>query len=138
VPPENSSAANLPFGLFDAVITDSLARQLSALPADCDAVIEDIPATASHADLTAKVSQQLTALLDELEGTPDEKVRRQVEILNALLREARQHHALPVDFLQQPAKSLKAIKQQGEAAASPLTGLAHPWLFTAAKGTQIS
>ena len=135
MPPENSSAANLPFGLFDAVITDSLARQLSALPADCNAVIEDIPATASHADLTSQVAQQLTSLLDELEGTADEKVRRQVEILNALLREARKHHALPVDFLQQPAKSLKAIKQQGENAASLLTGLAHPWLFTASKGT---
>jgi len=57
------------------------------------------------------------------------------EVTGDILREARQHHALPVDFLQQPAKSLKAIKQQGENAASPLTGLAHPWLFTAAKGT---
>ncbi|HQF40359.1 MAG TPA: hypothetical protein PK322_14680, partial [Opitutaceae bacterium] len=86
MPPENSSASNLPFGLFDAVVTDSLARQLSALPADRNAVIEDISATASPEDLASQVTHQLAALLDELEGTGSEKVRRQVEILNALLR----------------------------------------------------
>ncbi len=98
-------------------------------------MVEEVPATTSHADLTWLVAQQLTALLEEIEGTAAEKIRNQVDILNSLLREARQHSLLPIDLVQQPAQSLKAINSQGETATSPITGLSHPWLFTASKGT---
>ncbi|HOG93244.1 MAG TPA: hypothetical protein PLE80_06700, partial [Opitutaceae bacterium] len=135
MPSANTRDSGLPFGLFDAVITDSLARKLSALPSDRSASIVEVPTTVSNADLTWQVAQQLTALLDELDGAGAEKARRQVEILNALLREARQQHALVVDLIQQPPQTLKAIKPQGESAISPVTGLSHPWLFTASKGT---
>ena len=134
MPSANTRDSGLPFGLFDAVITDSLARKLSALPSDRSASIVEVPTTVSNADLAWQVAQQLTALLDELDGAGAEKARRQVEILNALLREARQQHALAVDLIRQPPQTLKAIKPQGESAIYPVTGLSHPWLFTASKG----
>lgn len=84
-------------GLYDLLLTEDLTRTLSAL-APGRAVIRplDGDAVERFAELVAR---QLAAMLSDMAGADDERARRQLALVNALLVELRQSvaHVTPSD-----------------------------------------
>jgi superfamily II DNA or RNA helicase/HKD family nuclease len=68
---------------------------------------------------------------------PDaDKAKRQLELINGLLRHIRRLTHCPaeaVDPVDEPARVLRAVHRSGVLVSPPETGLAEPWLFTAGK-----
>ncbi len=129
----------LPDGLYDLLLTERLATQVD--PGRADVVALNAGAAEFLADVIAR---QLEAVLDDVGGDDTDKLRRQLELVNALLVALRQRlvaddrlaaSAEVIDLLARPLRVLKAIRRDRQFPASPEIGLAAPWLFTAGKGS---
>lgn len=128
----------LPDGLYDQVLTESLWEALSHTTDEHTRTIEPLSAGDAPERLVEAIASQLTRILDDLNGEGPEKLRRQLELANALLVHARQHlaaHSDGIDPLSAPLQLLHAIHRHSPPQALPDTGLALPWLFTAGKGS---
>ena len=135
----------LPDGLYDQLLTDSLARSLAAVGAD-RADVAALNAPAGEA-LAEALHRQLAALLDDLPGDAADKARQQLALVNELLVMLRRRlqpdgagnaHgsvATVIDLLAPPLRVLRAVQRSGQFAVPPEIGLAVPWLFTAGKGS---
>lgn len=128
----------LPDGLYDKFVTESVGRLLSHLSDSLSSSLALLPPKEVAERLADALGKQLAVLLDELDGEGPEKVKQQLALVNALLvhlRESAGTSAGIVDPFTEPAQVLQAV-YSGEAAPNlPETGLAIPWLFTAGKGS---
>lgn len=128
----------LPDGLYDKLVTESLAQLVATLKEPAHRTLSLIPAGEVSERLTEALAKQLTVLLDELAGEGAEKAKRQLALINALLVYLRQQAGAAaglLDPLVDPPRLLRAVHRVGPAPALPETGLAIPWLFTAGKGS---
>lgn len=128
----------LPDGLYDQVLTESLWDVLSKTTDEHGRTIELLSADDAPARLTEALVSQLTRILDDLNGDGPEKLRRQLELTNSLLLHARQRleaHGSGIDPLSAPPQLLRAVHRYSTSPTLPDTGLALPWLFTAGKGS---
>lgn len=123
----------LPEGLYDLLITESLRGEI----AEGQSVLQALPAGEFAQRLGEALAQQLARILDGIDGVASERLRQQLQLVNALLLYTREHLArtVEVDPLCAPVQVLKAIHRSGTAPEAPHTGLALPWLFTAGKGS---
>jgi superfamily II DNA or RNA helicase len=126
----------LPDGLYDDIVTESLAAQLRALAEGIQPRLEPLSTAEAAARLSDALARQLTRVLDDLQGPDPERATRQLELINELLSHIRRATAAAsdaVDPLATPARVLRAIHLSGVPVSPPETGLADPWLFTAGK-----
>lgn len=127
-----------PDGLYDLVITQSLRDALSCSTAESERAVQALSAEDAPARLVEAIAAQLARVLDDLEGDGPEKAKRQLELVNALLRHARQQLGArdrAIDPLSAPLQLLQAVHRNAAPPVPPDTGLALPWLFTAGKGS---
>ncbi|MBK1689021.1 DUF3427 domain-containing protein [Rubrivivax gelatinosus] len=135
----------LPDGLYDQLLTESLARSLAGIGAD-RADVRALNGEVGEA-LAESVSRQLAAILDDLPGDDPDRARQQLALVNDLLVMLRRRlqrdspgaaSGTPdgaVDLLSPPLRVLRAVQRDGQFALPPEIGLAVPWLFTAGKGS---
>ncbi len=101
----------------------------------------------SAADFLADViTRQLAPILEDIAGDDAHKLKRQLELVNALLVMLRRRlrssggsneagtAANVVDPVSSPLRVLRAVQRDQQFPASPKISLAVPWLFTAGKG----
>lgn len=128
----------LPHGLYDRVITESLANALATLPAG-RAQTADLDATETPLRLLEVFSGQLQRILEDLDGDHSERAVAQLAIVNDLILDVRARFANCSDYLDPVVAPPRVLTGVSEVTAvdfvSPDTGLAAPWLFTAGKGS---
>lgn len=136
----------LPDGLYDLLLTEGLARSLSALDSGCAEVVS-LKGGASEL-LVDALARQLGAILNDLAGDDSEAPKRQLELVNELLVMLRRRLAAAedgagrsagsaevIDLVADPLRVLRAVQRDQQFRAVPEIGLAAPWLFTAGKGS---
>jgi len=128
----------LPHGLYEQLLTESLARRLAATAHD-DIVLDAVDGEYATDLLIDELSRSLESLLRELPGAAAERVQAQLGMVNALLVDLRTRGAgsqAPADPIVPPLRRLRAVRSIGGTAPPlPATGLVQPWLFTAAKAS---
>jgi len=129
----------LPAGLYDLLLTESLAAGLDPQTADLRELNSGVPEA-----LLDTLGRQLTSALEDLRDGEQEKTKRQLELVNELLIHVRQRlketyaPARPnelIDLVATPLRVLRSIRTDGPFPTPPEIGLANQWLFTAGKGT---
>lgn len=132
-------------GLYDQLLTEGLARSLSALNPGSAEVLS-LKGGASEL-LVDALARQLGAILDDLAGDDSEAPKRQLELVNELLVMLRRRLAAAdgasaptgsaevIDLVADPLRVLRAVQRDQQFRAAPEIGLAAPWLFTAGKGS---
>ncbi|MCX5762250.1 MAG: DUF3427 domain-containing protein [Gemmatimonadetes bacterium] len=128
----------LPHGLYDRVITESLARTLASLP-DNRAQTAAIASTETPLRLLEVFSGQLQHILEDLEGEDSERALAQLTIVNDLILDLRARFADNSGYFDPVVSPPRVLTGVSAVTAldlvSPDTGLAVPWLFTAGKGS---
>ncbi|MBA4146600.1 MAG: DUF3427 domain-containing protein [Verrucomicrobia bacterium] len=125
-------------GLYDQLLTGSLAQLVSGLDNPQCRSLASLTAEESSARLADAISRQMVSILDEVGGDRGEKAMRQLELVNKVLSFVRQQAgdgASWVDPINNPAEILQSVHKAGFPSQIPDTGLAIPWLFTAGKGS---
>ena len=125
-------------GLYDRLVTESLAEVLAKLRDASCRTLGPVPAEESAERLAEALGRQLAGLLDELDGEGAEKAKRQLALINGLLAHLRRQgetSAALLDPFADPPQLLRAIHCVGPPPEVPETGLSIPWLFTAGKGS---
>ena len=130
---------SLPEGLYDQVLTDSLAEALAQFGEPRWRTVDAL----SHDQLTERLvealGRQLSSALDSIAGDDErERAHLQVALINSLIVHLRQQGAAIADHLDpfsEPPQILRALHRTRPATPLPETGLAIPWLFTAGKGS---
>jgi len=125
----------LPDGLYDKLVTESLAQLIAGLRDPSYRTLSDLSSEETSERITDALTKQMTHLLDELNGNEAEKSKNQLAFINALLVHLRQQGVKDVDLLVEPPQILRSVHRMGTAPDVPETGLAIPWLFTAGKGS---
>jgi HKD family nuclease len=129
----------LPDGLYDLLLTESLASRLDLSRADVLALKDGAAEVLAEA-----LTRQLASILGDLAGDDAGRPQRQLELVNTLLVALRQRLAADdrpaasaqvVDLVAPPLRVLKAIQGDRQFPLPPEIGLAVPWLFTAGKGS---
>ena len=129
---------HLPDGLYDKLVTESLAQLVAGFRDSACRTLSQVPADEVAERLTEALAKQMTTLLDELDGEGAEKASRQLALVNALLVHLRKQAgtaASQLDTFVEPPQLLRAVHNARPAPEVPETGLAIPWLFTANKGS---
>jgi superfamily II DNA or RNA helicase/HKD family nuclease len=134
----------LPDGLYDLLLTEDLAKALTAL----DPSKTDVAALQGGATeyLTNVIARQLAAILHDVSGEDGDKAKRQLELINELLVMLRKRLAESatnatggaaevVDLVAPPLRVLRSVQRDQQFPMSPEIGLGVPWLFTAGKGS---
>ena len=126
-------------GLYDQLVTDSLARRLEQLAGN-EAVLDALSSADAAPLLADLIAQSLSRVLDDVHGDPSTHNEQQLAIVNALLGDLRARLTRDPERVEQslpsPTRRLRAVHATGTSApALPHTGLAEPWLFTAAKSS---
>lgn len=125
----------LPDGLYDKLVTESLAQLIAGLRDPSCHTLSALPSQEVSERITDALAKQITQLLDELDGNGAEKAKRQLDFVNALLVHLRQQVAGAVDLVVEPPQILRTVHRIGTTPEAPETGLAIPWLFTTGKGS---
>ena len=104
----------LPDGLYDKLVTESVAKSIAGLREAACRTLAALPPEAASARIADALAKQLTVLLDDLGGDAAEKAKRQIELVNSLLVHLKQQ-APPgsVDSLTEPAQVLQAVHSAG-------------------------
>ena len=130
---------SLPDGLYDLLITDSLASVVDENHAGVTAL-----ADGAHERLADLLSSQLSKILEHVGGENSDRVLRQLDLVNGLLVDLRsrlgllaaaQESAEIIDPVAVPPRILTSVSRIGVTPVAPDTGLSAPWLFTAGKGS---
>ena len=127
-----------PDGIYDQLLTDAVMTALSSATSEQSRSIAPLSIGNAPERLAEAIARQLVRILDDLAGDGPEKLQRQLELVNAILVDARQRfgkRGSQIDTFCAPAQLLQAIHRQGSSPVLPDTGLAVPWLFTAGKGS---
>ncbi len=125
-------------GIYDQVLTETVFLALADGVADQARSVADLSADDSAARLADALASQLARILDDLDGRGAEKVKRQLELVNAILVSTRERLGRAgddLDAFRDPLQVLQAVHRSGPAPVFPDTGLASPWLFTAGRGS---
>ena len=122
-------------GLYDLLVTESVAAGIEGI-ADA-AALDSLGGPETPSLLSDLISRTLANVLEELQATGEDHLVEQVQLVNSMLSQLRRSHGrkneAPVSVAL-PPRRLRAIHAQGvNAPKLPATGLAEPWLFTAAK-----
>jgi len=126
-------------GLYDLLLTEGIAAKLVQDHAQVQ-LIRD----AATDFLVDSLARQLTGILEDISGEPNEKLSTQLELVNGLLVTLRQKLETEktkagsteiIDPISAPARLLKAVQRNRQFPTPPEVGLAAPWLFTAGKGS---
>lgn len=156
------SPALLPDGLYDQVVTDSLQQLIEASIGEHGFTVADLAAEDAPARMAEVLASTLARILEDLGEEDGEKPRRQLALVNDLLRYVR-HRTLHADavgaghgphahafdpreearfdadgvhgLLSSPPRLLQAVHRNRVVPLRPEIGLAMPWLFTAGRGT---
>lgn len=157
------SPALLPDGLYDQVVTDSLQQLIEASIGEHGFTVADLAAEDAPARMAEVLASTLARILEDLGEEDGEKPRRQLALVNDLLRYVRHratHSDVPGDtgavhgahafdpreearfdadgvhgLLSSPPRLLQAVHRNRVVPLRPEIGLAMPWLFTAGRGT---
>ena len=82
---------NLPDGLYDRLVTRSLASALAELQGGAAAKVTDVPGEAAVERISEAFAKQLAALLDDIGVDESGSATRQLRLINELLIYLRQH-----------------------------------------------
>lgn len=100
-------------------------------------ISEKLDLKTSSRHLAEVITEEISNALAELQnngGTENEKILRQLEILNELLVYARNIANLePASPYQSPPSVLRALHRPQQTVNLPQVGMAQPWLFTSGK-----
>ena len=122
-------------GLYDLLLTEN--DQLFIKDENNRQVVtQDLSLVDSHNRLAELVKKQLALLLEELGGGDDEKLLRQLNMVNQILislRQASEKTKNMIGVLSDRPQILRAIQSKHLAYIAPKLGLSQPWLFTASK-----
>ncbi len=128
---------SLPIGLYDQLITDALAQRVEN--AGSAAQIDELAVGEATGPLLDLMASTLSRLLESFTTDPQDSLLKQLELVNGVLTHLRSQTSGDVrdsiTLPQRPARRLRAIRAGSEEARLPETGLAAPWLFTAAKAS---
>src|SRR5690349_13930401 len=127
----------LPEGLYDAVVTHSLAQALQQLDVKAATALAPLPVGEVAERLSEAFARQLANLLDALRTEDRGSAEQELGLVNGLLLHLREQQRAAADALDPfvaPPLVLRAIHHSGSSPELPETGLAIPWLFTAGKG----
>lgn len=125
-------------GIYDQVLTDAVFAALSQATADDTRKVIPLQPDDAPARLADVLAQQLVRILDDLAGSGQEKLQRQLELVNAILVTTRQRLGRSgdaIDTIRAPLELLNSVHRHASVPVLPETGLAAPWLFTAGKGS---
>jgi len=125
-------------GLYDQVLSDELWITLSKTTEGPDRTVDPLSVDETSERLADALARQLVLILDNLSGDGQEKVQRQLDLVNSILKDLRRRLGSAgnqVDTILAPPQLLHAIHRHAPPLARPDTGLAAPWLFTAGKGS---
>lgn len=117
----------LPKGLYDRLITPELRAELERLSKGTTVDTRQLKGIERRLRLVADLSQRISYLLEEAEGT-DEYAQLELETVNRLLAELRDE----APTWREPIEALVNIGSEFH--VPPATGLHNPWLFAAGKG----
>jgi superfamily II DNA or RNA helicase/HKD family nuclease len=142
---------SLPDGLYDQILTDELASELSGNLRESDYTVGPLEAASATRRLADSLADQLADVLQEIgsvsakDAEPDNNVSRlqaQLEFVNSMLADLQRKLAEQypqkacgnnIRLLAEPARNLAAVHRKNDSPTLPDTGLRAPWLFTAAK-----
>ena len=125
-------------GIYDQVLTDAVFAALSQATADDTRKVIPLQPDDAPARLADVLAQQIVRILDDLAGSGQEKLQRQLELVNAILVTTRQRLGRSgdaIDTIRAPLELLNSVHRHASVPVLPETGLAAPWLFTAGKGS---
>jgi superfamily II DNA or RNA helicase/HKD family nuclease len=129
---------SLPRGLYDQAVTDALTPRIAALPEN-GVQLDPVSGDDATRLLLDVLGRSLERIVQELPGTEAERVAAGLELVNELLvslRERSKSNFDLVDRVSPPVRRLRSVHPPGsDAPPLPATGLAQPWLFTAAKSS---
>ena len=74
----------LPHGLYDKLVTESVAQLIASLPDSSGHTCSILPLEEVSERIANALARQVTRLLDELGGQGAEKAKRQLDLVNAL------------------------------------------------------
>jgi len=133
---------NIKEGLYDVLITDSLARSLQLLPSGIAAREHELEQSEAIEAFTDAASKQLAAIMESLDTQDATKYKEQLlasaTLINDLIVHARTltgSKKIELDPISRPPRKLLAITSQGLELLRPETGVSTPWLFTAGRGS---
>lgn len=134
---DRDESCRLPDGLYDEVLTEALWNAVSRSTDERQRTLETLQADDAAGRLAEVIARQLSRILDDLDGEGQDKLLRQLELANAVLKAARQRLTADaaVDAMVSPPQVLHAIHRRADPLVPPDTGLSLPWLFTAGKGS---
>jgi hypothetical protein len=75
----------LPDGLYDKLVTESLAQLIAGLRDSSCRTLSDLTSEETSERITNALAKQVTHLLDELNGNEADKSKNQLAFINALL-----------------------------------------------------
>jgi superfamily II DNA or RNA helicase/HKD family nuclease len=144
----------LPDGLYDQILTEELALELSEFTGEEKRTLKTLDAATATRRLAEALAEQLANVLQDLgtnsvEGMTEgdartHRLQSQLEFVNSMLVKIRSlaselHPEKSYDdhirLLAAPAQNLTSIHRKRTTPIAPDTGLMVPWLFTAAKGS---
>ncbi|HEX4856412.1 MAG TPA: DEAD/DEAH box helicase family protein, partial [Limnobacter sp.] len=121
-------------GPYDLLITDSLKQALSGRSAFKESLQNNPDAISGY--LVEFFSRNLQDLFEGIAGESADKAAAQIRLINDLLRHVQQLAAIKAsDAVPAEVEVLRWLGDHGADAKLPQTGLRHPWLFTAGRGT---
>ena len=123
-------------GLYDQVLSEAQWCALAKTTDENGRTLEPLSPEDIPERLADVLARQLAQILDDLEGDGQDKLQRQLELVNSILLDVR--HRLgnagnQIDTLSAPLQLLSAIHRHSPPPLLPDTGLAFPWLFTAGR-----
>lgn len=133
------SAKHLPEGLYDELVTQSVADAIDKIGAPEWRTVQGLTSSEVAERLIQELGRQLAGALDAIPAETDEqRAKQQVALINSLIIHLRDRESKLTDQLEEvttPPTVLRAIHRKRAAPTSPEVGLAIPWLFTAGKGS---
>ena len=127
-----------PDGLYDLILSQAQASKLALETEEGSRTLARLHLEESAERLADAVARQLVEILDDISGDGEEKIERQLDLVNNIFVETRRRLGLAADTAEKVAKPiqlLQSVHRHTPAPVPPDTGLAVPWLFTAGKGT---
>ena len=125
-------------GLYDQVISEGMWSALSKETDENGRTLKALAPEDTPERLADVLACQLIRILDDLGGEGHDKLQRQLELVNSVLKDVRHRVGKAgdqIDPLLEPLQLLHAVHRHSASPAFPDTGLALPWLFTAGKGS---
>lgn len=122
-------------GFYELLKNEELAQAISE--SGLVEITEKLDLVASSRHLAEVITEEVSNALAELQnngGQQDQRLLRQIEILNDLIVYARKLASLePASRYQSPPEVLRALHHPNEPVNLPHVGMAQPWLFTSGK-----